>query len=73
MALWSPIARILGEYVALYASSIGAFIVAGMTASVPYAGPILTPALAFFAVVVAARLFGEACGRALFTAPPSKA
>lgn len=66
---WAAIATVLGEYVAAYAAAVSSFVVAGVVASVPFVGPLLTPVLAFFLVVVQARMFGEICGRAL-TAPP---
>lgn len=63
--LWAGIDRVLGEYVGIYALSIGSCVVAGVVASIPFAGPLATPVLAFYLFVVQARLFGEACGHAL--------
>lgn len=63
--LWAAIARALAEYVGLYALTIGANVVAGIASSVPLVGPLLTPFLAFYVIVVQARLFGEVCGQAL--------
>lgn len=68
--LWAAIARVLPEYVAAYACAVGLFVVAGVVASMPFAGPLITPILAYYFCVVQARLTGEVCGRALF-APPS--
>lgn len=71
VGLWAAIARVLGEYVGTYACAIGAFIVVALAASVPFAGPLLAPFLAYYFFVVQARLFGEACGRALLAPPPA--
>lgn len=64
-SLWAGIDRVLGEYVAIYALTVAGHVVAGVAASVPFAGPLATPLLAFYLIVVLARLFGETCGRAL--------
>ena len=71
--LWGAIARALGEYVATYACAIGAFIVVVLVASVPFAGPLIAPFLAYYFFVVQARLFGHACGRAIIAPPPPPA
>ncbi len=63
--LWAGIDRVLGEYVGVYALAVAAYVVAGVVASIPFAGPLATPFLAAYLIVVQARLFGEACGRAL--------
>jgi hypothetical protein len=64
-SLWAGIDRVLGEYVGVYALVVASHVVAGVVASVPFAGPLATPLLAFYLIVVQARLFGETCGRAL--------
>lgn len=71
--LWTAIARVLGEYVAAYAGAIGSLLLAGFVASIPFAGPLLIPLLAYYLLVVGARLFGEICGRALLSPPPDLA
>jgi hypothetical protein len=68
-SLWAGIDRVLGEYVGVYALTVAAHVVAGVVASVPFAGPLATPLLAFYLIVVLARLFGETCGRALGLRP----
>jgi hypothetical protein len=75
VVLWGAIALALGEYVATYACAVGAFIVVALAASVPFAGPLLAPFLAYYFFVVQARLFGHACGRAIVpsSSPPASA
>jgi hypothetical protein len=68
-ALWGAIARVLGEYVAAYAAAIGSLLLAGVVASIPFAGPLLIPLLAYYLLLVVARLFGEICGQALYPPP----
>ncbi len=67
--LWAGIAAVLGEYVAAYAGAIGSFLLAGLVAAVPFAGPLLIPLLAYYLFVVEARLFGEICGQTLLSPP----
>ena len=73
VVLWGVIARALGEYVGTYACAIGAFIVVVLAASVPFAGPLIAPFMAYYLFVVQARLFGHACGRAIIAPPPPPA
>ncbi len=71
-SLWGGIDRVLAEYVGVYALTVASHVAAWIVASVPLAGPLFAPPLAFYLLVVQARLFGETCGRALFdTSPPS--
>ena len=70
--LWTGIDRVLGEYVGVYALAIGSHVVAGVVASVPFAGPLATPFFAAYLFVVQARLFGETCGRALRAQAPGQ-
>lgn len=62
--LLGGISKILTEYVATYVLSVGLFIVAGMLAAIPYAGPLIWPFLWFYLLLVQARLFGEICAQA---------
>lgn len=71
--LWAAIARVLGEYVTAYAAAIGSLLLAGLVASIPFAGPLLIPLLAYYLFVVEARLFGEICGQTLLSQPPNLA
>jgi hypothetical protein len=62
--LWEGINAALAEYVATYLLSIGAYILAGVVAAVPYLGPAVWPFLWFYLMLVQARLFGEICAKA---------
>jgi len=61
--LWAGIDAGLAEYVAVYLLAVGAHIVAGMVAALPYFGPLLLPFLWFYMMLVLVRLFGEICAR----------
>jgi hypothetical protein len=61
--LWAGIDAALAEYVAVYLLAVGAHIVAGMVAALPYVGPLLLPFLWFYMMLVLVRLFGEICAR----------
>jgi hypothetical protein len=63
--LLDGINAVLAEYVATYLLSVGAYILAGLIAAIPYLGPLLWPFLWFYLALVQARLFGEVCARAV--------
>lgn len=65
VVLWGGINAVLTEYVPTYVLSVGLFILGGMVAAIPYAGPIIWPFLWFYLLLVQARLFGEVCGKAI--------
>ncbi len=62
--LWDGISAVLPEYVATYLLSIGAFILTGLIAAIPYLGGLIWPFLWFYLMLVQARMFGETCGKA---------
>jgi hypothetical protein len=62
--LWEGINAVLAEYVATYLLSVGCYILAGLTAAIPYLGPLVWPFLWFYLMLVQARLFGEICAKA---------
>ncbi len=62
--LWEGINAVLAEYVAAYLLSVGSYILAGLVAVIPYAGPLMWPLLWFYLMLVQARLFGEICAKA---------
>jgi hypothetical protein len=61
--LWEGIDAVLTEYVAIYLLSVGAYILAGLIAAIPYLGPLAWPFLWFYLMLVQARLFGEICAK----------
>lgn len=69
--LWLAIGRRLGDYAGAYALGVGSFVLAGAAASVPLAGPLFTPFIAFPLLVFFARIFGQTCGIALRPDPQS--
>jgi hypothetical protein len=61
--LWEGINEVLVEYVAAYLLSVGAYVLAGLVAVIPYLGPLLWPFLWFYLVLAQAHLFGEICAK----------
>jgi len=61
--VWGGITAVLPEYVATYVLSVGACILAGLAAAIPYFGPLVWPFLWFYLMLLQVRLFGEVCGR----------
>lgn len=68
--LWTAIDRVLSEYMGVYALTLGSYVAGGLVASIPFVGPLAAPFMAFYLIVVQARLFSETCGRALHGAGP---
>jgi Protein of unknown function (DUF4013) len=62
--LWDRINAVLAEYVAGYLVSVGAHILAGLVAAIPFLGPLVWPFLWFYLMLAQARLFGELCAKA---------
>jgi hypothetical protein len=62
--LWEGINGVLPEYVATYLLSVGLYILGGLIAAIPYAGPLSWPFVWFYLLLVQARLFGEICSKA---------
>jgi len=61
VAIWQAIRQVLAEYLAAYLLAIGALVVVGLIGVIPLLGATAWPFLAFYLMVVGARLFGGVC------------
>ncbi len=62
--LWEGINAVLAEYVATYLLTVGTHILGLLIAQIPYLGPLVSPFVWFYLMLVQARLFGEICAKA---------
>jgi hypothetical protein len=62
--LWEGINAVLAEYVATYLLTVGSHILGLLIAMIPYFGPLVSPFIWFYLMLVQARLFGEICAKA---------
>jgi hypothetical protein len=62
--LWEGINAVLAEYVATYLLTVGSHILGLLIAMIPYVGPLVSPFVWFYLMLVQARLFGEVCSKA---------
>jgi hypothetical protein len=62
--LWEGINAVLAEYVAMYLLTVGSHILALLIAMIPFFGPLVSPFVWFYLMLVQARLFGEICAKA---------
>ena len=64
LLVWASIRNVLADYLAAYLLGIASFIVVGLIGVIPYVGTLAWPFLAFYLLVVGARLFGGVCSGA---------